>query len=59
MTEENYYKARDILDDLNSIDMWLDEIEKKQVFASYVTNTAFKIFLEDQREKLKKDFSKL
>lgn len=59
MTEENYYKARDILDDLNSIDMWLDEIEKNQVFASYDTNTAFKIFLEDQREKLKKDFSKL
>ena len=59
MTEENYYKARDILDDLNSIDMWLDEIEKKQVFALDVTNTAFKIFLEDQREKLKKDFSKL
>jgi hypothetical protein len=59
MTEENYYKARDILDDLNSIDMWLDEIKKKQVFASDVTNTAFKIFLEDQREKLEKDFSKL
>jgi hypothetical protein len=59
MTEENYYKARDILDDIASINLWLDEIKKKQVFASDVTNTAFKIFLEDQREKLEKDFSKL
>jgi hypothetical protein len=59
MTEENYYKARDILDDIASIDLWLDDIKKKKVFTLDVTNTAFKIFLEDQREKLKKDFSKL
>jgi glycerol kinase len=59
MTEENYYKARDILEDINTIDSWLDDIKKNQAFASDVTNTAFKIFLEDQKEKLEKDFSKL
>lgn len=59
MTEENYYKAKNILEDINIIDSWLDEIKKNQVFASDVTNAAFKIFLEDQREKLEKDFSKL
>lgn len=59
MTEENYYKAKNILEDINIIDGWLGEIKKNQVFASDVTNTAFKIFLEDQKEKLEKDFSKL
>ena len=59
MTEENYYKAKDILNDIKSIDRWLDEIKKKEVFASTFLNIAFRNFLEKQKELLEEDFSKL
>lgn len=59
MTEENYYKARDMLDDIASIDLWLNDSKKKPFFTTNHLNIAFRNFLEKQKELLEEDFSKL